>query len=69
MRTVMASEALKQALKGRTICDELIHHSDRGSQYASNDYKKLLHHHKIVASMSRKVNCWDNSMTENFLRP
>ena len=66
MRTDMVSEALKQALKGRTICDELIHHSDRGSQYASDDYKKLLHHHKIVASMSRKGNCWDNSMTESF---
>ena len=39
MRTDMVSEALKQALKGRTICDELIHHSDRGSQYASDDYK------------------------------
>ena len=66
MRTEMVSDALKQALQSRTICDELIHHSDRGSQYASDDYKQLLNTLDITPSMSRKGNCWDNAMTESF---
>jgi putative transposase len=42
----------------------LIFHSDRGSQYASDDFRDVLDHHGIMASMSRKGNCWDNAVTE-----
>lgn len=44
----------------------LIHHSDRGSQYASGDFQQLLDQHGIVCSMSRKGNCWDNAVSESF---
>ena len=44
----------------------LIVHSDRGSQYASNAYRRLLKAHEFVGSMSRKGNCWDNSVAESF---
>jgi transposase InsO family protein len=44
----------------------LIHHSDRGSQYAANDYRKLLRARRITCSMSRKGNCWDNAVAESF---
>lgn len=45
----------------------LIHHSDRGSQYASGDFQQLLDDHGIVCSMSRKGNCWDNAVSESFI--
>ena len=45
---------------------DLIHHSDRGSQYASGDFQRLLDDHGIVCSMSRKGNCWDNAVGESF---
>ena len=44
----------------------LIFHSDRGSQYASDDFRGMLDHHGIMASMSRKGNCWDNAVTETL---
>ncbi len=44
----------------------LIHHSDRGSQYASREYQNLLIRHGMICSMSRKGNCWDNSPVERF---
>ncbi len=44
----------------------LIHHSDRGSQYASHDYRSTLDRHGFQASMSRKGNCWDNAVMERF---
>jgi len=44
----------------------LIFHSDRGSQYASDDFRGVLDHHGIMASMSRKGNCWDNAVTETL---
>ena len=44
----------------------LIFHSDRGSQYASNDYRKLLRDFKMESSMSRKGDCWDNAVTETL---
>lgn len=44
----------------------LIHHSDRGSQYASGDFQQLLDDHGITCSMSRKGNCWDNAVSESF---
>ena len=45
----------------------LLHHSDRGSQYASNEYQQLLRQNGIISSMSRKGNCWDNVPVERFL--
>jgi len=46
----------------------LIHHSDRGSQYASKDFRAVLKKHGMIASMSRKGDCWDNAVMESFYR-
>jgi len=58
--------ALQMALTTRRPGAGLLHHSDRGSQYASTDYQALLTAHGLVASMSRKGNCWDNAVAESF---
>jgi putative transposase len=58
--------ALQMALLARKPEKGLLHHSDRGSQYASNDYQKLLNNGHIVCSMSRKGNCYDNACMESF---
>ena len=68
MRTSLVIDALRMAL-GRRCPDEggsLLHHSDRGSQYASGAFQDLLTDHNITCSMSRKGNCWDNAMMESF---
>lgn len=59
-------DALKMALRGRSPRPGLIHHSDRGSQYASGDYQALLDAQQMVCSMSRRGNCWDNAPVESF---
>ena len=59
-------DALKMAIAVRNPHKGLIHHSDRGSQYASRDYQKLLRKNKMVSSMSRKGNCYDNAPTESW---
>jgi putative transposase len=59
-------EALHQALARRPTRSALIHHSDRGSQYASHDYRAVLGTAGIVCSMSRRGNCWDNAVVESF---
>jgi transposase InsO family protein len=56
--------ALDMALLGRKA--PALHHSDRGSQYASEDYRRLLEQRGITCSMSRKGNCWDNAVVESF---
>lgn len=58
--------ALEMALGRRAPGAGLLHHSDRGSQYASTDYQELLRRHGIRCSMSRKGNCWDNAPVESF---
>ena len=58
--------ALQMALLSRRPGQGLLHHSDRGSQYASGDYQQLLEERKISCSMSRKGNCWDNAPMESF---
>lgn len=58
--------ALTMALQARKPPNGLIHHSDRGSQYASNNYQQLLKDNKICCSMSRKGNCYDNAVMESF---
>jgi transposase InsO family protein len=58
--------ALQMALSRRGAVPGLIHHSDRGSQYASADYQKALTDAGMVCSMSRKGDCWDNAVAESF---
>lgn len=60
--------ALKMALSNRTRSEDLIFHSDRGVQYACNDFRKLITKKGIVQSMSRKGNCWDNAVAESFFK-
>jgi putative transposase len=62
----VALEALEMAIKHRQPASGLLHHSDRGSQYASHEYQELLEQHGIRCSMSRKANCWDNAVAESF---
>jgi transposase InsO family protein len=59
-------DALTMALARRRPPAGLLHHSDRGSQYASGDYQRVLAQHGIVCSMSRRGNCWDNAVAESF---
>jgi len=58
--------ALTMALQQRRPAPGLILHSDRGCQYASDQYQALLRQHHVVCSMSRKGNCWDNAVMERF---
>ena len=60
--------ALGMALARREVRPGLVHHSDRGSQYASGDYTQLLKDHQILISMSRKGNPWDNAACESFIK-
>lgn len=62
----LALSALTMAITARRPTPGLIHHSDRGSQYACADYRALLEQHGMIASMSRKGNCWDNAVAESF---
>jgi transposase InsO family protein len=66
MEEKLVRDALLMALGRRCPRDELMHHSDRGSQYASENYQRLLKRHEIKVSMSRKGNCWDNAVMERF---
>lgn len=66
MRTSLALSALRMALGRRLPDGDLLHHSDRGSQYASKSYRQALAELDIVCSMSRKGNCWDNAVSESF---
>ena len=54
------------ALAGRSPSEGLLHHSDRGVQYASDAYQGLLRLHGITVSMSAKGDCWDNAVMESF---
>jgi len=56
------------ALSHRSVQPGLVHHSDRGSPYASNDYTDLLKANQIDISMSRKGNPWDNAACESFMK-
>lgn len=62
----LALEAMHMALAQRRPGQGLLHHSDRGSQYASAEYQQLLAKYGIRSSMSRKGNCWDNAVAESF---
>lgn len=62
----LATSALRMALAARRPEPGLLHHSDRGCHYASDDYRALLAEHRCVVSMSRKGDCWDNAVAESF---
>lgn len=64
--TNLALTALEEAVANRKPPPGLIHHSDRGSPYASGDYRKRLDSYGMMASMSRTGDCWDNAVAESF---
>jgi len=64
--TELALEALDRAVRQRQPRSGLLHHSDRGSPYASERYRAALSGHGMVASMSRKSDCRDNAVAERF---
>ena len=66
MTTELVEDALKMALYERQPDPGLLHHSDRGSQYASDQLRKILDDHHISVSMSRTGNCYDNAVMESF---
>jgi transposase InsO family protein len=67
MRADLVGDALAMALaRRRPAAGRLLHHSDRGSQYASDEYQHLLESHGVACSMSGKGDCWDNAAMESF---
>jgi transposase InsO family protein len=66
MRTALVNDALLMAIWKRKPDKGLLWHSDRGSQYAFDSHRTLLKRFGIRQSMSRKGNCWDNSVSESF---
>ncbi|MCD4687707.1 MAG: IS3 family transposase [Desulfuromonadaceae bacterium] len=68
MKADLANNAMLMAIWTRKPAQGLIFHSDRGSQYASDDYRQTLKTHGAKASMSKKGDCWDNAVAESFFR-
>jgi putative transposase len=68
LQSAVAVEALEQALESRRPPPGLVHHSDRGIQYASEAYTSILIAHGILPSMSRAGNPWDNAACESFMK-
>jgi putative transposase len=66
METELVQDALAMALARRQPGEGLLHHSDQGVQYASDDYQQLLRRVQMLPSMSGKGNCWDNACMESF---
>jgi transposase InsO family protein len=66
LRAELPCQALENALRDRRPSGPLLHHSDRGVQYACDDYQSLLSRHQIEPSMSRTGNCYDNAVMESF---
>ena len=66
MTTDLAMRAFEQAVSARRPAPGLLHHSDRGSQYCSHEYRAVLRGHGLRGSMSRKGNCYDNAPVESF---
>jgi transposase InsO family protein len=62
----LVERALQMAAAHRQPGEGVLHHSDRGSQYAAHNYQRLLSSHQMVCSMSRKGDCYDNAMMESF---
>ena len=68
MKAELVCDALKMAYWQRKPGAGLIAHTDRGSPYASAQYRKLIKDYRMVQSMSRKANCWDNAVAESFFK-
>ena len=68
MKRDLAIRALNMAIAFRSPSKDCIHHTDRGSQYCSHDYQKILRQHGFKVSMSGKGNCYDNAAVETFLK-
>ena len=66
MESRLVVDALEMAVQRRLPEEKLLAHSDRGSQYASEHYQRLLGRHGITCSMSRRADCWDNAPMESF---
>jgi transposase InsO family protein len=66
LSTRLPKDALEMALARRNAGEGLLHHSDRGCQYTSHEYRDVLDPLGITVSMSRKGNCWDNAVAESF---
>ena len=66
LKAPLVKEALTMAYWRRKPDKGLIHHSDRGSQYAGSEYQELLQQYGMTCSMSRKGDCWDNAVVESF---
>jgi len=66
MKTALVINALSMAYFRRKPPKGLVHHSDRGSQYASQEYQQMLESYGMICSMSRKGDCWDNAVAESF---
>ena len=66
MKTALVCDALMMALHSSSYPKQVIVHSDRGSQYCSTRYRKLIENHQLIGSMSRKGNCWDNAIAESL---
>jgi transposase InsO family protein len=68
MKADLVCQALKSAYWRRKPPAGLIMHSDRGSQYASEEHRQLIKDYRMVQSMSRRANCWDNAAMESFFK-
>lgn len=68
LRKELVYEIIEKSLKNKKQEEEMIFHSDRGVQYASNDVRNLLRSKNVKQSMSRKGNCYDNAITETFFK-
>ena len=68
IRAELVCEALKSAYWRRKPPSGLIVHTDRGSQYASDEYRGLIKEYQMIQSMSRRANCWDNAPMESFFK-
>lgn len=66
MTTQLVTEALVMAIWRRGKPEAVLHHSDRGSQYTSDPFQRLLADQGLSCSMSRSGNCWDNAAVESF---
>ena len=66
MTAQLVMDALLMAIFRRGRPKAVLHHSDQGSQYTSEDFQRLLESHGITCSMSRRGNCWDNAAMESF---
>ena len=68
LTTSLVLSALRQALTGRALTGDIVHHSDRGVQYCSGEYVNVLKEHRFTISMSRRGNPWDNARCESFMK-